>query len=54
MAAGEDRAGAITALLEGGADPSARKENGDTPFDLIAEDSLLIGTRAYWRLREAR
>ena len=54
VAAGEDRAGAITALLEGGADPSARKENGDTPFDLIAEDSLLIGTRAYWRLREAR
>ena len=54
VAAGEDRAGAITALLEGGADPSARKENGDTPFDVIAEDSLLIGTRAYWRLREAR
>ena len=47
-------ADAITALIEGGADPAARDKNGFTPFDLIAEDSPLIGTPAYWRLNQAR
>ena len=49
-----DHAGAIIALLAGGADPDARDKNGRTPFDYIAADSPLIGTPAYWRLRQLR
>ena len=45
---------AINALLDAGADPGARNEDGVTPFDLIPEDSSLIGTPAYWRLNDAR
>ena len=33
---------------------NARNEGGDTPFDVIPEDSPLIGTPAYWRLNDAR
>jgi len=54
LAAQEGRAAAITALLEAGADPGARTGDGVTPFDLIPEDSPLIGTPTYWRLNDAR
>ena len=53
-AAGNGNAAAIAALLDAGADPGARNEDGKTPFDLIPEDSPLIGTPAYWRLNDAR
>ena len=53
-AASNGRVDAIAALLEAGADPGARNKDDKTPFDLIAEDSPLIGTLAYWRLHQAR
>ena len=45
---------AITALLDGGADPNARDENGKTALELIKEDSPIYGTDAYWRLNDAK
>ncbi len=51
------RAGAVAvvaALLEGGADPGIRDEKGRVPFDMIPEDSDIIGTPVYWRLHDAR
>ena len=53
-AARHGHAAVIAALLDAGADPGARNEDGVTPFDLIPEDSPLIGTPAYWRLNDAR
>ena len=47
-------AAAIAALLDAGADPSARSKYGETPFDLIPENSALIGAPVYWRLHDAR
>ena len=49
----------VTALVNAGADLNARDLNardgdGDTPFELIPEDSPLKGTDVYWRLNEAR
>ena len=40
----------IVALLEAGADPNARAVNGETPVDVIPEDSQLKGTDADRRL----
>ena len=45
---------AIAALLDAGADHNARDKEGQIPFDLIPEDSPVVGTSAYWRLNEAR
>ena len=45
---------AIAALSDAGAAPNARDENGRTPFDMIPDDSPLVGTSAYRRLRNAR
>ena len=53
-AAHQGQTEAIAALLDAGADPNARAENGDTPFDLIPENSPVVGTSAYWRLNDAR
>ncbi len=44
----------VQVLLDAGADPGAQDKNGKFPFDLIREDSPLIGTGAYWRLNDAR
>ena len=44
----------VQALLDAGADPDARDRNGTLPFDLIPEDSSLIGTKVYRQLRESR
>ena len=54
IAAWNGQTEAIAALIDAGADPNARAENGEIPFDLISEDSPLVGTSAYWRLRDAR
>ncbi len=52
-AARHGQAAAIAALLDGGANPLVRGEYGNTPFDLIPDDSPLVGTSAYWRLNNA-
>ena len=44
----------IKALIEGGADPSARDDAGFTPFDYAKDNDALKGTDAYWLLNEAR
>ena len=44
----------VEALLDAGANPNARDEDGLTPWDVIPEDSPLRGTDAYWRLNDAR
>ena len=53
-AAQEGQTEAIAALLDAGADHNARDEDGQIPFDLIPEDSPVVGTLAYRRLRDAR
>ena len=45
---------AIEALLDGGADPTARNAAGKTPWDFAQENKALKGSDAYWRLNEAR
>ena len=44
----------IAALIEVGADPGARDEEGKTPFDYAQDNEALRGTDAYWRLNEGR
>ena len=53
IAAQEGHAAVIATLREAGADPGARAEEGLIPFDLIPEDSPLIGTPVYRRLNDA-
>ena len=53
FAAQEGHAAAIAALFEAGGDPVARTGDGRIPFDLIPEDSPLIGTPVYRRLNDA-
>ena len=52
-AARQGQKDAIAALIDAGADPNARDEDDQIPFDLIPEDSPLVGTSAYRRLRDA-
>ena len=44
----------VMALLDAGANPAARNQDGKTPWDMIPQDSSLRGTDAYWRLNDAR
>ena len=44
----------IKALIEGGAEPGARTESGEMPFDYAKNNKAVRGTNAYWRLNEAR
>ena len=44
----------IAALIEGGADPAARDEDGKFPFDYAKGNWALRRTDVYWRLSEAR
>ena len=44
----------IAALIEVGADPGARDEEGKTPFDYAKDNEALRGTDAYWWLNEGR
>ena len=44
----------ITALLNAGADPKARNEDGMTPWDCAKDNEALKGSDAYWRLNDAR
>ena len=53
-AASGGHAAAVAALLDAGADLNARDKKGRTPFDVIPEDSPLIGTPVYRRLKDAR
>ena len=41
-------------MLEAGADPNARDEDGETPFDLADTNESLRGTKIYWRLNDAK
>ena len=44
----------IKALIEGGADPAARDEDGKISFDYAEDNEALKGTDAYWLLNDAR
>jgi len=44
----------VRVLINAGANLKARGKNGEAPFDLIPEDSLLRDTDVYWTLYEAR
>jgi ankyrin repeat protein len=44
----------VNALLDAGANPAAQDADGNYPFDLIPDDSTLIGKSAYQRLRDGR
>ena len=45
----------VAALIEAGADPGARDEDGKTPFDYAKEhNGASWENDAYWRLSEAR
>uniref|UniRef100_UPI001566E57A ankyrin repeat domain-containing protein n=1 Tax=Candidatus Synechococcus spongiarum TaxID=431041 RepID=UPI001566E57A len=44
----------VQALLDAGADPNARDEDGLTALDLIPDDSPLRGTDVYWQLNDGR
>ena len=43
-----------TALLEAGADPNARDNDGKRPFVYAEDNEQLKGTDAYWKLNDAR
>ena len=45
---------AITVLLKAGADATAVRNDGKTPFDLAKDNEALTGTAAYWALSDAR
>ena len=44
----------IEALLDAGADPTLRDEDGKIPFDYAKDNEALKGTEAYWRLNDGR
>ena len=52
----EDRHGgvAVAALLDAGADPTARNAAGQTPWELADENDVLRGSDGYWLLNDAR
>ena len=54
MAALGGNAETVTALLEAGADPKARDNSDELPFDYARDNENLQGTDAYWKLNEAR
>ena len=45
---------AIEALLNAGADPTARNANGETAWDAAQSNEQIKGADAYWRLNDAR
>ena len=44
----------IEALVDAGADASARDDEGNTPWDYAQDNEVLRGTDAWWRLNEGR
>lgn len=44
----------VEALMDAGADPSARDEAGQLPFDYAGYRGTWQGTNIYWKLSEAR
>ena len=53
-AARRGNASEVKAALAAGADPGARDEYGDTPFDYAKDNETLKGTPVYWLLHDAR
>ena len=53
-AASRENPAVVRALLDTGANGAARRERGETPFDLAEKNDDLRGTAAYWRLNDAR
>ena len=51
---GNHAGAAIEALLDAGADATARNAAGQTPWDLAEDNEALKGADAYWRLNDAR
>ena len=49
-----DRSKSVKILLEAGADPNARNNDGQLPFDYASTNERLTGTDAYWKLNDAR
>ena len=44
----------IAVLLDAGADPRAKAEDGRVPWDFVKDNPALKGTDVYWRLNEGR
>ena len=44
----------IEALLDAGADATARDDYGRIPYDYAEDNEALKGSAAYWRLNDAR
>lgn len=49
-----DNPAIVGALLDAGADATARDNRGSTPWDYAQDDKALKGTAAYWHLNAAR
>ena len=45
---------AVQAPMDPGADPMARADNGETPWDAAQRSEAFKGTEAYWHLNDAR
>ncbi len=54
IAARRNKVEAIQALINAGADHNARNKNGQIPFDMIPDNSPLVGTSVYRRLRDTQ
>ncbi|MER3461249.1 MAG: hypothetical protein C4303_09295 [candidate division GAL15 bacterium] len=44
----------VLTLLELGANPKAKNDDGQTPWDLIQKNDKLKNTDAYWRMNDLR
>ena len=44
----------VLALLDAGADATAKNGEKETAWDLIQDNEALRGTKAYWRLNDLR
>ena len=55
MAAWHNKNPAVAAaLLEAGANPRAKANNGKMPIDYAMDNEALKGSKVYWRLNDAR
>ena len=49
-----EKSGVIESLLKDGADPKAKKDDGETVWDLAKRNDALKDTKSYWALNDAR
>ena len=49
-----EKSGVIELLLEAGADPKAKKDDGETVWDLAKRNDALKDTKGYWALNLAQ